>query len=399
MTIVQFTPITWIEIASNGVRQRWECRLGCLGWRTVACGSGHHRGSSDEHWPHDYEQVKEFFLNVLSVSVCPTWFAPHFPVTDCSNIRTVAANVIEPQHFGQKVVRPHVTTDRGRRVLTQIKFDVMSVREPLLSTSALKRQGVTISFSHDYDRIIFRIETVNSGARDSYSYLHVTLSNESLLREVMVMTGRCGRRGARGREVSDADHRAIARSDQAGQDGISRETKTKRILRSLEPPTHAAGMLRNTTHVQFRDSSPLLLGESRERFTALTSRGEHDGCQTPKVSNRLRGFSYHGFSLVIECVAPALDVMRHPILLLEHQLWHTLPQPLLYAHFMAACQMLQVASTWICRSEQRIERFSTCSRGHCSARGGACCNCGRPLRQLGLCAIHALFASTRATDS
>ena len=31
----------------------------------------------------------------------------------------------------------------------------MSVRKPLLSTSALKRRGVTIIFNHDYDRIIF----------------------------------------------------------------------------------------------------------------------------------------------------------------------------------------------------------------------------------------------------
>ena len=81
-------------------------------------------------------------------------------------------------------------------------------------------------------------------------------------------------------------------------------------------------------------------------FTALTSRGEHDGSHTPKVPNRLCGYSYHGFSLVVGCVAPAPVVMRHQILLREHQLWHTLPQPLLYLHFLAACHMLQVASTW-----------------------------------------------------
>ena len=31
----------------------------------------------------------------------------------------------------------------------------MSVRNSLLSTSALERRGVTIIFNHDYDRIIF----------------------------------------------------------------------------------------------------------------------------------------------------------------------------------------------------------------------------------------------------
>ena len=47
-------------------------------------------------------------------------------------------------------------TNSGRRILIQITFDVMNVRKPLLSTSALKRRGVTIIFNHDYDRIIFR---------------------------------------------------------------------------------------------------------------------------------------------------------------------------------------------------------------------------------------------------
>ena len=37
----------------------------------------------------------------------------------------------------------------------QITFDVMGVRKLLLSTSALKRRGVTIFLNHDYDRIIF----------------------------------------------------------------------------------------------------------------------------------------------------------------------------------------------------------------------------------------------------
>ena len=59
------------------------------------------------------------------------------------------------QHYRQKVVYGHVTTNSGRRILIQIKFDVMSVRKPLLNTSALERRGVTIIFNHDYDRIGF----------------------------------------------------------------------------------------------------------------------------------------------------------------------------------------------------------------------------------------------------
>ena len=40
----------------------------------------------------------------------------------------------------------HVMTNSGRRILIQITFDVMNVRKPLLSTSALKHRGVTIIF-------------------------------------------------------------------------------------------------------------------------------------------------------------------------------------------------------------------------------------------------------------
>ena len=54
-----------------------------------------------------------------------------------------------------KVVYGHVMTNSGKRILIQITFDVMNVRKPLLSTSALKRRGVTILFNHGYGRIIF----------------------------------------------------------------------------------------------------------------------------------------------------------------------------------------------------------------------------------------------------
>ena len=74
------------------------------------------------------------------------------------------------------MVYGHVTTNSGRRILIQITCDVMSVRKPLLSTSALKRRGVSIIFNHDYDRIIFRNETVNLISHDCHSYLHITLT-------------------------------------------------------------------------------------------------------------------------------------------------------------------------------------------------------------------------------
>ena len=86
--------------------------------------------------------------------------------------------------------------------------------------------------------------------------------------------------------------------------------------------------------------------------------------------------------------------MRHQILLREHQLWHTLPQPLLYAHFVAAYHMLQVVLTWtysvVVNNELNVstfadivllvEAFVAILEGHCSSS---------------VRAIHALFVSSR----
>ena len=80
-------------------------------------------------------------------------------------------------------------THSGRRILIQITFDVMNVRKPLLSTSALKHRGVTIIFNHDYHSIIFRNETVNLVSHDCHFYLHITLANGIPPRKAMVMAG------------------------------------------------------------------------------------------------------------------------------------------------------------------------------------------------------------------
>ena len=80
-------------------------------------------------------------------------------------------------------------TNSGTRILIQITFDVMNVRKPFLSTSALKHRGVTIIFNHDYDRIICRNETVNLVSHDCHSYLHITLTNGIPPRRALVMAG------------------------------------------------------------------------------------------------------------------------------------------------------------------------------------------------------------------
>ena len=178
--------------------------------------------------------------------VCPPWFAPQLPMVSSTNVEAVAAKNVALQHYGQKVVYRHVMTNSGRRILIQIAFDVMNVRKPLLSTSALKRRGVTIIFNHDFDRIIFRNETVNLVSPDCHSYLHITLTNGIPHHKAMVMAGESaandvdeevyGNDGAERHEAQEAsagDRRAIADADQAGQLDISGQTKTARILSTL----------------------------------------------------------------------------------------------------------------------------------------------------------------------
>ena len=107
-------------------------------------------------------------------------------------------------------------TNSGRRILIQITFDAMNVRKLLLSTSALKHRGVTIIFNHDYDRIIFRNETVNLVSHDCHPYLHITLTGGIPPRKAMVNEEVYGNDGAERHEAQEAsagDRRATADAD------------------------------------------------------------------------------------------------------------------------------------------------------------------------------------------
>ena len=65
--------------------------------------------------------------------------------------------------------------------------------------------------------------------------------------------------GHEAHEASAGGRRAIADADQAGQLEISGETRAARALRTPEPPTNAARMIHNTTHVPFRVWCPLCI--------------------------------------------------------------------------------------------------------------------------------------------
>ena len=58
-------------------------------------------------------------------------------------------------------------------------------------------------------------------------------------------------------EASAGDRRAIPDADQAGQLDFSGEAKTAKIQRTPEPPSDAARMAHNATHVPFRDWYPI----------------------------------------------------------------------------------------------------------------------------------------------
>ena len=161
-------------------------------------------------------------------------------------------------------------TNSGRRIWIQITIEMMNVRNPLLSTSALKRRGVTIIFSRDYVCIIVRNETVNLLSHDCHSYLHITLTNGIPPHKAMVTAGEnaayvedeevYGNDGSERHETQEAsagDRRAIADADEAGRLDIPGEAKTARTQRTPEPPTDAARMAHNATHVPFRSWCPI----------------------------------------------------------------------------------------------------------------------------------------------
>ena len=61
---------------------------------------------------------------------------------------------------------------------------------------------------------------------------------------------------------------------------ISGEAKTARSLRTPEPPTYAARMAHNATHVPFRDWCPICIASRGRSFSAQTSCSEQDSGYT-----------------------------------------------------------------------------------------------------------------------
>ena len=188
----------------------------------------------------EHELVNDHELKIDSGClghVCPPRFAPRFLVTSASNIKAVAANDVALRT--ETCLGSSRDDEQWQTSFDTNHVDLMSVRKSLLSAFALKRPRVTIIFSHDHDRIIFRRETVNLVSHDCHSHLDVRFDDGSPLRKAMVMTGESvlndvdhevyegdSDEASLVREASDADRRAIADADQARHLDTSSETET-----------------------------------------------------------------------------------------------------------------------------------------------------------------------------
>ena len=127
---------------------------------------------------------------------------------------------------------------------------------------------------------------MNLISHDCHSYQHLTLANGIPHRKAMMMAGEnvandvdeeihVGDRveGHEAQEASAGDRRVITDADQAGQLDISGETRAARTLRTPEPPTDAARMAHNATHVSFRDWCPFCVATRGRSSPHLTSCG------------------------------------------------------------------------------------------------------------------------------
>ena len=83
-----------------------------------------------------------------------------------------------------------------------------------------------------------------------------------------------------------------------GQLENSGEAKTARSLRTPEPPTDAARMALNATHVPFRDWCPICGCESWTKFSAQTSCGEQD--LTKEILRHLEAYGFLN-PVIIQC--------------------------------------------------------------------------------------------------
>ena len=201
--------------------------------------------------------------------VCTSWFAPQFPTVSSSNVEAVAANSEALQHYRQKVVYGHVTTNWWQ---TCIDTDHLG-RHERAETSP---EHICTETSGSYDNFQPRLRSHHFQERDSeldsarLSFLPVShpgkwksssqsevMAGENVSNDVdeEVYVGD-GVEGQEAQEASAGDRRAIADADPAGQLDIPGETRAARAFRISEPPTDAARMMHNTTHVPFRDWYP-----------------------------------------------------------------------------------------------------------------------------------------------
>ena len=81
-------------------------------------------------------------------------FATRFKAKRTKNNPAWAANRSVIEHLGEKTVRGHRVDDTGRMIKIAVVFEAMAVKEPILSTNALKQRQISTIFDPDGGRLV-----------------------------------------------------------------------------------------------------------------------------------------------------------------------------------------------------------------------------------------------------
>ena len=81
-----------------------------------------------------------------------------------------------------------VETTDGEELNVEIRFEVMDVKRTLISTSSLKRKGVTTTFGKDRDMLTIGDRHIELKSIGDHSFLRLWIKDD-VSTEFLVMTG------------------------------------------------------------------------------------------------------------------------------------------------------------------------------------------------------------------
>ena len=120
--------------------------------------------------------------------VCTPEFAAHFPVIESEKIKAKSASNHALKHYGARVVQAEVQTTDGEKMNIEIRFEVMDAKRTLISTTSLKRNGVSTTFGEDGDWIAVGNKKIQLKTIGDHSFLRMRIKDE-VGSEFLVLTG------------------------------------------------------------------------------------------------------------------------------------------------------------------------------------------------------------------